>query len=149
MIFWGKPEYGILTSVHEFFGCPNAGRLSNKWTRTLAALNPNSLNPRDFLLAQNLAEVVLLSPVMTNIDAMRILQHASFYIFSTRVVGGPGKTMRASVDVWQAMATLDHCRSELLNTQIEGASQEESENSVFSRTSLKRNAVAGLMLCCL
>ena len=96
-----------------------------------------------------MALVVLLSPVMTNVDAMRILQHASFYIFSTRVVGGPGKTMRGSADVWQAMATLDHCRSELLNTQIEGASQEESENSVFSRSGLKRNAVAGLMLCCL
>ena len=92
---------------------------------------------------------MLLSTVMTNIDAMRILQHASFYIFSTRVVGGPGKAMRGSVDVWQAMATLDHCRSELLSAQIEDASQEKSEDSVFIRTGLKRNAIAGLMLCCL
>lgn len=74
---------------------------------------------------------------MTTVDAMRILQHASFYIFSTRVVGGPGKTMRGSVDVWQAMATLDHCRSELLNTQIADAStspREESTNSLAQRS---------------
>ena len=87
---------------------------------------------------------MLLSPVMTNTDAMRILQHASFYIFSTRVVGGPGKTMRGSVDVWQAMATLDRCRSELISTQIE-----QSEGSVLSGAGSKRNAIAGLMLCCL
>src|SRR5262249_26193523 len=58
---------------------------------------------------------------MTSTDAMRILQHASFYIFSTRVIGGPGKTMRGSVEVWQAMATLDQCRRELAGTALEGA----------------------------
>jgi len=55
---------------------------------------------------------------MTSIDAIRILQHASFYIFSTRVVGGPGKTMRGTVDVWQTMAMLDQCRNALAQTPI-------------------------------
>jgi hypothetical protein len=86
---------------------------------------------------------------MTAVDAMRILQHASFYIFSTRVVGGPGKTMRGSVDVWQAMATLDHCRGELLNTQIADVSTppKEAKSSLFSRVGFRQNAIAGLMLC--
>jgi hypothetical protein len=91
-------------------------------------------------------EFVLLSPVMTSIEAMRILQHASFYIFSTRVVGGPGKTMRGSVDVWQAMATLDHCRNELLNGQIAPLA-EEYNTSLFCRTEIRRAAIAGLTLC--
>lgn len=90
------------------------------------------------------------SPVVTNIDAMRMLQHASFYIFSTRVVGGPGKTMRGSADVWQAMATLDHCRSELLNSQILDGNERaaNSKSSLFSRPELRRNPIAGLMRCC-
>jgi hypothetical protein len=66
---------------------------------------------------------------MTSMDGMRILQHASFYIFSTRVVGGPGKTMRGSVDVWQAVATLDQCRRELLGAQIDGADTSRDEDS--------------------
>jgi hypothetical protein len=87
---------------------------------------------------------------MTSMDGMRILQHASFYIFSTRVVGGPGKTMRGSVDVWQAVATLDQCRRELLGAQIDGADtsrDEDSRGSLVSQVGFRRNAVAGLMLC--
>ena len=87
---------------------------------------------------------------MTSMDGMRILQHASFYIFSTRVVGGPGKTMRGSVDVWQAMAMLDQCRRELLGTQIDGADasrDEDSKGSLVSQVGFRRNAIAGLMLC--
>ena len=87
---------------------------------------------------------------MTSIDAMRILQHASFYIFSSRVVGGPGKTMRGSVDVWQAMAMLDQCRRELLGTQIDGADmsrEEDSKGSLVSLDGFRRSAVARLMLC--
>jgi len=88
---------------------------------------------------------------MTSIDAMRILQHASFYIFSTRVIGGPGKTMRGSVDVWQAMATLDHCRSEVLRTEMSGASplrDEEPKSSLISKLGFRQNSIATLMLCC-
>jgi hypothetical protein len=87
--------------------------------------------------------------VTTN-DAMRVLQHASFYIFSTRVVGGPGKTMRGSVDVWQAMATLDRCRNLLLRTQIveTSTSSEKSGDSLFTRAALRRSSLASLMLCC-
>jgi hypothetical protein len=86
---------------------------------------------------------------MTTVDAMRILQHASFYIFSTRVVGGPGKTMRGSVDVWQAMATLDQCRNEVLNTHVADASpQDGAKSSLFSRAGFRHNRIAGLMLCC-
>jgi len=85
---------------------------------------------------------------MTSIDAMRILQHASFYIFSTRVVGGPGKTMRGSVDVWQAMATLDQCRRDVLYTEIASASpDEESKGPLMSQVGFRRNAIAGLTLC--
>jgi hypothetical protein len=86
---------------------------------------------------------------MTSMDGMRILQHASFYIFSTRVVGGPGKTMRGSVDVWQAMAMLDQCRRELLGTQIDGADTRDgdSRGSLVSQVGFRRNAIAGLMLC--
>src|SRR5205823_6483377 len=70
-----------------------------------------------------MAAAVPLSPVemktaMTNNDAIRILQHAAFYIFSSRVVGGPGRRMRGTVDLWQAMATLDRCRRELLQMPI-------------------------------
>ena len=87
---------------------------------------------------------------MTTSDAIRVLQHASFYIFSTRVVGGPGKTMRGSVEVWQAMATLDHCRNLLLNTQIvePSTSTEKRGDSLFTRAGFRRNSLAGLMLCC-
>jgi len=88
---------------------------------------------------------------MTSIDAMRILQHASFYIFSTRVVGGPGKTMRGSVDVWQAMATLDHCRSEVLRTEMSGAGpvrDQEPKSSLVSKLGIRQNGLATLMLCC-
>lgn len=86
---------------------------------------------------------------MTSIDAMRILQHASFYIFSTRVVGGPGKTMRGTVDVWQAMATLDQCRNELLQASMEApgtARSEEFKKPLFGR--VRHTAIAAQMLCC-
>src|SRR5947208_16699284 len=79
---------------------------------------------------------------------MRVLQHASFYIFSTRVVGGPGKTMRGSVDVWQAMATLDHCRNLVLRAQsVEtSTSLEKSGDSLLTRAALRRSSLASLVL---
>lgn len=84
---------------------------------------------------------------MTSTDAMRILQHASFYIFSTRVVGGPGKTMRGSVDVWQSMVMLDQCRRELAGTEMNDAEalrDKDSNGSLMSQVGFRRN---GLMLC--
>ena len=102
-----------------------------------------------------MAAAVPLSPVemktaMTNNDAIRILQHAAFYIFSSRVVGGPGRRMRGTVDLWQAMATLDRCRRELLQMPItmRGApSKEGFRKASFGSMKLRQNAVTAPTVC--
>jgi hypothetical protein len=59
---------------------------------------------------------------MSNADAIRTLQHASEYIFSSRIASAPRNRMRRSADVWQAMATLHECRNSLrVNHQVSAA----------------------------
>ena len=87
---------------------------------------------------------------MTNNDAVRTLQHAAFYIFSSRVVGGPGRRMRGTLDVWQAMATLDQCRRELLQipmTIVGTPSREQFKKPSFGSVELRQNAVTAVVIC--
>jgi hypothetical protein len=59
---------------------------------------------------------------MSNADAIRTLQHASDYIFVSRIASVPRNRMRRSADVWQAMATLHECRNSLrINLQADSA----------------------------
>lgn len=59
---------------------------------------------------------------MSNADAIRTLQHASEYIFASRIASAPRNRMRRSADVWQAMATLHECRNSLrVNHQASAA----------------------------
>jgi hypothetical protein len=58
---------------------------------------------------------------MSNADAIRTLQHASDYIFASRIATVPRNRMRRSADVWQAMATLHECRNSLRGNHQAGA----------------------------
>jgi hypothetical protein len=48
---------------------------------------------------------------MSQAEAIRTLQRASEYIFSSQIAGSSRKTMRGRTELWQAMATLDECRN--------------------------------------
>ena len=61
---------------------------------------------------------------MSNAQAIRTLQHASEYIFSSRIAGGSRKRMRRT-ELWQAMATLHECRNSL---QLDSQAAPESTN---------------------
>lgn len=62
---------------------------------------------------------------MSNTEAIRTLQHASEYIFSSRIASGSRKRMRRTTELWQAMATLHECRNSL---QLESQAAAESTN---------------------
>ena len=66
---------------------------------------------------------------MSNNQAMRTLQHASEYIFSSRINVGSPKTMRNKPELWYAMAILHECRNSI---QIE--SEAEAYSAAYRQT---------------
>ena len=76
---------------------------------------------------------------MSSTEAIRTLQHASEYIFCTRILNGTQKRMRGTAELWQAMATLHECRSSL---EIE--SQAASESARYRGLNLRPTLVCSL-----
>ena len=76
---------------------------------------------------------------MSNNEAMRTLQHASEYIFSSRISAGSPRTMRRTPELWYAMAILHECRSSI---QIE--SDAEAYSAAYRRTHGRPTLVCAL-----
>lgn len=57
---------------------------------------------------------------MSHAEAIRTLQRASEYIFSSQIARSSRKTMRGRTELWQAMATLNECRSAVEREERDG-----------------------------
>lgn len=75
---------------------------------------------------------------MSQADAIRTLQHASEYIFCSRIADAPG-SMRGKAEFWQAMATLNECRN-----SIEIEFQSTVESTEYRDQNLRPMLVCGL-----
>lgn len=75
---------------------------------------------------------------MSQADAIRTLQHASEYIFCSRIADAPG-SMRGKTEFWQAMATLNECRN-----SIEIEFQAAIESADYRDKSFRPTLVCGL-----
>ena len=76
---------------------------------------------------------------MSNAEAIRTLQHASEYIFSSHIARGPQKRIRGTRELWQTMATLHECRN-----SVAEESQAMVESAKYRRINLKPTLVCSL-----